>query len=161
MSFWLWLHFTLPISLFTLRFGSLSQLTDVRQPVASPIWERAGGEGRQRRWLGSVAHAHTSTWLSMSGERDSVVDASFFLELTSRHREESSTKRSRAFLGWHRTRCHTRDRHVAQRSLSKTPTRRGDDEEESRVVRWLHSYFDGAQHERRAGFAENSKTLHS
>ena len=43
--------------------------------------------------------------------------------------------------------------HVANRSLSKTPTRRGDGEEESLAVRWLGSYFDGAQHERRAGFA--------
>ena len=51
--------------------------------------------------------------------------------------------------------------HVANRSLSKTPTRRGDDEEEeSRAFRWLNSYFDGAQHERRAGFAGNSKILH-
>ena len=44
-----------------------------------------------------------------------------------RHCEESSTKQSRGFLGSHRTPCQPQDRHVAQRSLSQTPTRRGDD----------------------------------
>ncbi len=36
-------------------FGPLSHPTKVRQPAPSHIWERAGGEGRQRRRLGSVA----------------------------------------------------------------------------------------------------------
>ena len=49
VSFPLCLHFTLPTSLFTLRFGPLSHPTNVRQPPLSHIWERAGGEGRQRR----------------------------------------------------------------------------------------------------------------
>ena len=44
-----WLHFTLPISLFTLRFGSFLHRTNVRQSAPPSIWERAGGEGRQRR----------------------------------------------------------------------------------------------------------------
>ena len=81
MSFRLCLHFTLPTSLFTLRFGPLSHLTNVRQPALSHIWERAGGEGRQRRRrLSSVAHAHPSTELSLSGGRGSrwsVVSGEF------------------------------------------------------------------------------------
>ena len=138
--------------LFLLGFGSLSHPTNVRQPAASPIWERAGGEGRQGRLLGSVAHAHTSTELSMSGGLDSeetprlfILDSTFdiptFRWLHSYfdeaqherragfgggrkfffgthtpsspcHREESSTKRSRGFLGSHRAPCWPQDRHV-------------------------------------------------
>ena len=88
-------------------FGSLSHSTNVRQPAPPPIWERAGGEGRQGRLLGSVAHAHTSTWLQH--ERRAGFGGVYSTPSSPRRvgvlDKESSTKRSRAFLGWHRTHC--------------------------------------------------------
>ena len=83
VSFRLCLHFTLPISLFTLRFCSLCQPTNARQPASSPAWERAGGEGRQRRRLGSVAPLHTSTGLqherrvASSGNSTTLFNSTF------------------------------------------------------------------------------------
>ena len=65
-----------------LGFGSLSHPTDVRQPELYSVWERAGGEGRQAK----------PNALS-SPRRVGVLD------------KESSTKRSRGFLGRHRTPC--------------------------------------------------------
>ena len=54
-------------SLFFLRFGSLSHPTNVRQPAATSVWERAGGEGGQRRLLGSVAPLIRRRGFSNSG----------------------------------------------------------------------------------------------
>ena len=42
--------------------------------------------------------------------------------------------------------------HTASREIATSLIAPRDDEEENRAVRWLRSYFDGAQHERRAGF---------
>ena len=59
---------------------------------------------------------------------------------------------SGALLRWHRTPCQPPD--------GLAPLLR-DDEKVSRAVRWLHSYFDGAQQERRAAFAGRVAILHS
>ncbi len=66
----------------TLHFRSLSHLMNVRQTAATSAWKRAGGEGRQWRRLDSVAHAHTSTGLSMRGGLGLVVAQEDFSEHT-------------------------------------------------------------------------------
>ncbi len=56
------------ISLFTFHSSLLALAPsptrrNVRQPAATSVWERAGGEGRQRRWLctcfNRTSHCHT------------------------------------------------------------------------------------------------------
>ena len=72
----------------------------------------------------------------------------FFSELTPRHHPVIARSLRRSDLaGFWEVIGHTASREIATSLIAPR-----DDEEESRAIRWLHSYFDGAQHERRAGF---------